>query len=169
MATFSEVDKVTDHLWIYAEFALGELVQWMIRYLIPVKYRTRQQRGVRVSRNEELLKKEERDPSPSCLLLSLGQDKLFQWHSVLNSCHTLQQHTHIGTHLEHPEKVFFSARKSPKEGERVARRHFHERVGESPRREKNFGTSGYKIRRFVSEIWPFEVGIAVRPNSTCKI
>ena len=29
--------------------------------------------------------------------------------------------------------------------------------------------SGYKIRRFVSEIWPFEVGIAVRPNSTCKI
>ena len=42
-------------------------------------------------------------------------------------------------------------------------------VGESPRREKNFGTSGYKIRRFVSEIWPFEVGIAVRTNSTCKI
>ena len=57
----------------------------------------------------------------------------------------------------------------PKEGERVARRHFHERVGESPRREKNFGTSGYKIRRFVSEIWPFEVGIAVRTNFTCKI
>ena len=68
-----------------------------------------------------------------------------------------------------PRKSGFSARKSPKEGERVARRHFHERVGESPRREKNFGTSGYKIRRLVSEIWPFEVGIAVRPNSTCKI
>ena len=72
-------------------------------------------------------------------------------------------------HLEHPQKVFFSDRKRPKEGERVARRHFHERVGESPRREKNFGTSGYKIRRFVPEIWPFEVGIAVRTNSTCKI
>ena len=65
-----------------------------------------------------------------------------------------------------PRKSVFSDRKRPKEGERVARRHFHERVGESPRREKNFGTSGYKIRRFVSEIWPFEVGIAVRPNST---
>ena len=56
----------------------------------------------------------------------------------------------------------FSDRKRPKEGERVARRHFHER-------EKNFGTSGYKIRRFVSEIWPFEVGIAVQTNSTCEI
>ena len=41
---------------------------------------------------------------------------------------------------------------------------FHERVGESPRREKNFGTSGSKIRRFVSEIWPFEVGIGVRAD-----
>ena len=44
----------------------------------------------------------------------------------------------------------------------MVRRHFHERVDESPRREKIFGTSGYKIRRFVSEIWPFEVGIAGR-------
>ena len=43
--------------------------------------------------------------------------------------------------------------------------HFHERVGESPRSYENFGTSGSKIARFVSEIWPFEVGIAVRPNS----
>ena len=68
-----------------------------------------------------------------------------------------------------PRKSGFSARKSPKEGERVARRHFHERVDESPRREKNFGTSGYKIHCFVSKIWPFEVGIAVRTNSTCKI
>ena len=62
-----------------------------------------------------------------------------------------------------PRKSGLSARKSPKEGERVARRHFHERVGESPRREKNFGTSGSKIPRFVSEIWLFEVGICVRP------
>ena len=61
-----------------------------------------------------------------------------------------------------PRKSGFSARKRPKEGERVARRHFHERVGESPRKKKNFGTSGSKIRRFVSEIWPFEVGIGVR-------
>ena len=63
-----------------------------------------------------------------------------------------------------PRKSGFSAWKRPKEGERVARRHFHERVGESPRREKNFGTSGSKIRRFVSEIWPFEVGIGVRAD-----
>ena len=49
-----------------------------------------------------------------------------------------------------PKKCFFSDRERPKEGERVARHHFHERVGESPRREKNFGTSGYKIRLFVS-------------------
>ena len=42
--------------------------------------------------------------------------------------------------------------------------HFHERVGESPRREKNFGTSGSKIPRSVSEIWPFEVGICVRAD-----
>ena len=51
-----------------------------------------------------------------------------------------------------PRKSGFSDWKRPKEGERVARRHFHERVGESPRREKNFGTSGSKIPRFVSEI-----------------
>ena len=51
-----------------------------------------------------------------------------------------------------------------KEGERVTLGHFHERVGESPRREKNFGTSGSKIPRFVSEIWLFEVGISVRPD-----
>ena len=63
-----------------------------------------------------------------------------------------------------PRKSGFSARKSPKEGERVARRHFHERVGESPRSYENFGTSGSKIRRFVSEIWPFEVGIGVRAD-----
>ena len=69
--------------------------------------------------------------------------------------------THSDTH---PEKVFFSDRKRPKEGERVARRDFHERVGKSPRREKNFGTSGSKISRFVSEIWPFEVGICVRAD-----
>ena len=46
--------------------------------------------------------------------------------------------------------------------------HFHERGDESPRREKNFGTSGSKIPRFVSEIWPFEVGICVRPDFTMQ-
>ena len=61
-------------------------------------------------------------------------------------------------------KSGFSDRKRPKEGERVALGHFHERVGESPRREKNFGTSGSKISLFVSEIWPFEVGICVRAD-----
>ena len=44
--------------------------------------------------------------------------------------------------------------------------HFHERVGESPRREKNFGTSGSKLSRFVSEMWLFEVGIGVRADFT---
>ena len=51
-----------------------------------------------------------------------------------------------------------------KSGESVTLRHFHERVGESPRRENFFGTSKYKIRRFVSKIWPFEVGICVRAD-----
>ena len=44
--------------------------------------------------------------------------------------------------------------------------HFHERVSERPRSDENFGTSGCKIRRFVSEIWPFEVGIGVRADFT---
>ena len=65
-----------------------------------------------------------------------------------------------------PRKSGFSARKRPKEGERVTRRHFHERVGESPRSDENFGTSGSKIALFVSEIWPFEVGICVRADFT---
>ena len=51
---------------------------------------------------------------------------------------------------------WFLSRKRPKEGERVARGHFHERVGESPRRYENFGTSGSSVAFFVSEIQPFE-------------
>ena len=62
-----------------------------------------------------------------------------------------------------PKMCFFSDWKRPKEGARVALGHFHERVGESPRSDKNFGTIG---SRFVSWIWPFEVGIAVRLNFT---
>ena len=63
-----------------------------------------------------------------------------------------------------PRKSGFYDWKRPKEGERVALGHFHERVGESPRSDENFGTSGSKISRFVSEIWPFEVGICVRAD-----
>ena len=97
-----------------------------------------------------------------------GQVILFLLHGKWSRGHILTKDRQCQTPGT-PRKSGFSDRKRPKEGERVARRHFHERVGESPRREKNFGTSGYKIRRFVSEIWPFEVGIAVRTNSTCKI
>ena len=42
--------------------------------------------------------------------------------------------------------------------------HFHERVVESPQSDGNFGTSGSKKSRFVSEIWPFEIGICVRAD-----
>ena len=44
--------------------------------------------------------------------------------------------------------------------------HFHGGVGESLRSDENFGTSGSKISRLVSEIWPFEVGIGVRADFT---
>ena len=46
-------------------------------------------------------------------------------------------------------KKWFLSRKRPKEGERVAPGHFHERVGESPRRYENFGTSGSAVAFFV--------------------
>ena len=42
-------------------------------------------------------------------------------------------------------------------------------MGESPRSDENFGTSASKIPSFVSEIWPFEVGIGVRANFTMSI
>ena len=53
-------------------------------------------------------------------------------------------------------KEWFLSKKGPKEGERVARGHFHERVGESPVREEHFGTSGSAVSFFVSEISQFE-------------
>ena len=37
----------------------------------------------------------------------------------------------------------------------MARGHFHERVGESPGRYENFGTSRSLVAFFVSEIRPF--------------
>ena len=88
--------------------------------------------------------------------------------------HGKQARGHILTKEDHrgppgtPRKSGFSARKRPKEGERVTRRHFHERVGESPRSDENFGTSGSKIALFVSEIWPFEVGICDRAHFTMQ-
>ena len=61
-------------------------------------------------------------------------------------------------------KKWFLSRKRPKEGERVARGHFHERVGESPRRYENFGTSGSPVAFFVSEIRPFENFLGSKSN-----
>ena len=61
-------------------------------------------------------------------------------------------------------KEWFLSRKRPKEGERVGRGHFHERVGESPRRYENFGTSGSPVAFFVSEIRPFENFLGSKSN-----
>ena len=61
-------------------------------------------------------------------------------------------------------KKWFLSRKRPKEGERVGRGHFHERVGESPRRYENFGTSGSPVAFFVSEIRPFENCLGSKSN-----
>ena len=58
-------------------------------------------------------------------------------------------------------KEWFLSKKGPKEGERVARGHFHERVGESPRRYENFGTSGSAVAFFVKKLQPFEQKVPV--------
>ena len=47
------------------------------------------------------------------------------------------------------------------------RGHFHERVDESPRKNENFGTSGYLISFLL--LWPFEVEIRVRAIFTIII
>ena len=54
-----------------------------------------------------------------------------------------------------PKKGSLS-RKRQNEDERVGGGHFHERVGESPGQDENFGANGFKKSRFVPEIWPFE-------------
>ena len=90
-----------------------------------------------------------------------GQVIFFSTWKVVPGAYSDQRET-PGDTWNTPKKVFFFL--CPKEGERVARRHFHERVGESPRSYDNFGTSGSKIRRFISEIWPFEVGVGVRAD-----
>ena len=66
-------------------------------------------------------------------------------------------------------KKWFLSKKRPKEGERVARGHFHERVGESPGRNENFVTSGSPVAFFVSEIQPFENFLGSKSNFQCKI
>ena len=38
----------------------------------------------------------------------------------------------------------------------LGRGHFHERVGESPGQDENFGANAFTKSRFVPEIWPFE-------------
>ena len=67
-------------------------------------------------------------------------------------------------HREHPENTLkrrFLSKKGPKEGERVARGHFHERVGESPVRGCRFATNAFTKSCFVSEIRPFEKKVLV--------
>ena len=54
-----------------------------------------------------------------------------------------------------PKKGSLS-RKRPKEDERVGRGHFHERVGESPGQDENFGANAFTKSRFVPEIRSFE-------------
>ena len=54
-----------------------------------------------------------------------------------------------------PKKGSLS-RKRLKEDERVGRGHFHERVGESPGQDENFGAYAFTKSRFVPEIRPFE-------------
>ena len=54
-----------------------------------------------------------------------------------------------------PKKGSLS-RKRPKEDERVGGGHFHERVGESPGQDENFGANAFTKSRFVPEIRPFE-------------
>ena len=84
-------------------------------------------------------------------------DREMSWGHILS---------HFGKNCETgntPKKRFLS-KKGPKEGERVARGHFHERVGESPRRYENFGTSGSLVAFFVSEIRPFENFLGSKSN-----
>ena len=77
--------------------------------------------------------------------------------------HVLYQMAQNGPPGNTPKKGSLS-RKRPKEGERVGRGHFHERVGESPRRYENFGTSGSPVAFFVSEIRPFENFLGSKSN-----
>ena len=54
--------------------------------------------------------------------------------------------------------LLFNAKKQKSDSvsERVVLGHFHERVGESPGQDKNFGANAFTKSRFVPEIRPFE-------------
>ena len=54
------------------------------------------------------------------------------------------------------------SRKRPKEDERVGGGHFHERVGESPGQDENFGANAFTKSRFVPEIRLFEKKVPVQ-------
>ena len=69
--------------------------------------------------------------------------------------HVLDQMAQNGPPGNTPKKGSLS-RKRPKEDERVGRGHFHERVGESPGQDENFGANAFTKSRFVPEIRPFE-------------
>ena len=72
--------------------------------------------------------------------------------------------SHFGTNCDtgNTSKKRFLSKKGLKEGERVGRGHFHERVDESPGQDENFGANGSKISRFVPEIRPFEKKVPVQ-------
>ena len=85
----------------------------------------------------------------------------FFWdHQKGSQGHVLDQSGPIWPTWNTPKKCFLS-RKTPKEDERVAPSHFHERVDERPRRYENFGTNAFTKSRFVSEIRPFEKKVLV--------
>ena len=69
--------------------------------------------------------------------------------------HVLDQMAQNGPPGNTPKKGSLS-RKRPKEDERVGGGHFHERVGESPGQDENFGANAFTKSRFVPEIRPFE-------------
>ena len=89
---------------------------------------------------------------------------------LLNMLEGSQGHilTHFRKNRNHgtPRKSGFFQKKRPKEGDRVALHHFHERVDESPRQDENFEPSGAPVAFFVSEIWPFEADFSARSDST---
>ena len=69
--------------------------------------------------------------------------------------HVLDQMAQNGPPGNTPKKGSL-LRKRPKEDERVVGGHFHERVGESPGQDENFGANAFTKSCFVPEIRPFE-------------
>ena len=75
--------------------------------------------------------------------------------------HVLDQMAQNGPPGNTPKKGSLS-RKRPKEDERVGGGHFHERVGESPGQDENFGANAFTKSCFVPEIRPFEKKVPVQ-------